>query len=464
MKKIQEFWNALSHAGVQANYSNYLTRKVILTNQIGAILFVVSFASTIPSWNLIEGWQPILLTTIGAYLSVLLLNWLHFHSFSRLLLSLLPISIATTYHATSALTNDFLNPALQIVMFGGCLYPFIFFGLREKWELGITAFLSATIFLGFPYYVDLFPYKLLVEEVALIEGMSDKLNLSAVVTLYTSMIFITVDNYRATKLHTVLRQKTEEQNQEMQESRFRLNASLRELEEKRKADKQRSQISHWLTAVNDTLRTKISESELYTKLISQVIEDIGANQGGIYSVNYEDSNDIHIELVGCYAYEGVKLDTQRIEIGQGLLGQCYFEKEKILLKEIPKNYTKITSGLGEATPAFLAIVPLKTNQQVEGFIEVASFEILADYQIEFLERTGESIASFMASSKAQKRTEILLRQSQKQAEELRIKEEEMRQNMEELRATQEKVQQKEEDYIQKIKLLEDEIQELQWTQ
>lgn len=100
MKKIQEFWNALSHAGVQANYSNYLTRKVILTNQIGVILFVVSFASTIPSWNLIEGWQPILLTSIGAYLSVLLLNWLHFHSFSRLLLSLLPISIATTYHAT----------------------------------------------------------------------------------------------------------------------------------------------------------------------------------------------------------------------------------------------------------------------------------------------------------------------------------------------------------------------------
>src|SRR5690606_2941256 len=127
----------------------------------------------------------------------------------------------------------------------------------------------------------------------------------------------------------------------------------------------------------------------------------------------------------------------RVEIGEGLVGQVTLEKMTMYMTDIPEDFVKITSGLGEALPRNLLIVPLKIEDQIYGVVELASFRILEDYKIEFVEKLAESIASTIADVKSNERTQFLLRDHQAQAEEMRAQEEEMRQNLEELTSTQE---------------------------
>lgn len=120
-----------------------------------------------------------------------------------------------------------------------------------------------------------------------------------------------------------------------------------------------------------------------------------------------------------------------------MVGQTFLEGQTTLLSDIPQGYTSITSGLGDATPAYLIIVPLKQNDQVEGILELASFKRFEDYEINFLERCSESIASALISAKTTEKMSLLITELQQRSEQMRAQEEEMRQNMEELVATQE---------------------------
>src|SRR5690606_41854967 len=100
-----------------------------------------------------------------------------------------------------------------------------------------------------------------------------------------------------------------------------------------------------------------------------------------------------LELFGCYAYDKKRYVEKTIAPGQGLVGQTYLEKSTNYLTKIPPNYVNITSGLGEATPNCLVIVPLKFNDIVEGILEIASFKPFQQHEIEFLQKIGAIIDS-----------------------------------------------------------------------
>jgi PAS domain S-box-containing protein len=182
---------------------------------------------------------------------------------------------------------------------------------------------------------------------------------------------------------------------------------------------------------------------LYNSIISNIVKYVNANQGGLFIVNEEDGREPFIEMVACYAYDRRKFLQKRIEVGEGLIGQVYLEKEAIQYNALPKNYSTISSGLGAESPSALLIVPLKVNEKVVGMIELAAFQPFQPYQVDFICKLGENIASTVANAQVSKRTQQLLRISQQQTEQLRSAEEEMRQNMEELQATQEEMQRKE---------------------
>ncbi len=211
-----------------------------------------------------------------------------------------------------------------------------------------------------------------------------------------------------------------------------------EEEKRKKEDEQRHWAAEGMALFGEILRQNNDNiEELTFQVIRNLVSYVGANQAAFYLVDDDDETDIHFRMTACYAYERRKFANKIIPWGDGLVGACALEKEKIVLKKVPDSYLSITSGLGKANPKFLMLIPLKMNDIVHGIIELASFNPFEKYQEEFIDKVSESVATTIATVKINIRTAKLLRESREQAEELALKEEQMRQNMEEFQAAQE---------------------------
>ncbi len=209
-------------------------------------------------------------------------------------------------------------------------------------------------------------------------------------------------------------------------------------------DDARNWVSAGLSKFGEILRKDDCElKELSDKFLSSLVKYIEANQGMIFLLNNEEKGKEQLELLSAYAWNRKKFIERTVQIGEGLIGQAAIEKDKIYIKDVPDNYISITSGLGDANPRCLLIMPMISNDELFGVIELASFREFREYEIEFVEKLSEIIASTISRVKTNERTQKLLRDSQQLTEELRAQEEEMRQNLEEMNATQEEMQQRE---------------------
>lgn len=216
------------------------------------------------------------------------------------------------------------------------------------------------------------------------------------------------------------------------------------LRENAENDRRRNWSTSGLAQIGEILRANTSStSELYDNILKFVVKYTKSNQGGLFLLNEDNETDKYLELVACYAFERKKYLTKKVTIGEGLVGQCYLEGERIYLLEVPQEYITITSGLGGSNPNALLIVPLKVNDTIFGVLELATFGKYEEFEIELVEKLAESIASTISAVRINDSTRILLEKTQQQAEEMRAQEEEMRQNMEELEATQEEMRRKE---------------------
>ncbi len=221
--------------------------------------------------------------------------------------------------------------------------------------------------------------------------------------------------------------------------------NAREEEEKRKTEDEKQRwMTNGLAKFGEILRQDNDDLEqLSFNIISNLVDYLGANQGAIFVLNDHDDNDQFFELMGTIAYDRKRHMQKKVKKGEDLVGRCAHEKATIYMTDVPDDYVEITSGMGTANPNCILIVPVMMNEIVYGVLEMASFNELAKYQIEFVERIGESIASTLNSVKVNQKTQKLLKESQRQREELSSQEEEMRQNLEELQTTQEEASRRE---------------------
>lgn len=213
--------------------------------------------------------------------------------------------------------------------------------------------------------------------------------------------------------------------------------------------------------IHETIRKEsASIKQLCDAFLHEVITYSKSIQGGLFIINDDQESEKHIELVSCVAYDRKKMLSKRMELDEGMVGRCIYEKAPVILTEIPQDYLSITSGLGDRRPDFLAIVPLINNEIVVGAIEIASFEVMPQHVLEYLDKAAESLASAIANVKINERTQRLLDQTKMFAEEMAAQEEELRQNMEEMQAAQEEMHRKTQEYEETIQALRVQVGEM----
>jgi HAMP domain-containing protein/CheY-like chemotaxis protein len=164
-------------------------------------------------------------------------------------------------------------------------------------------------------------------------------------------------------------------------------------------------------------------------LLSELTPLVNAHQGVIYRMGTEGSE---LKLVSAFAEGGQERLPQRLELGEGLLGQCAVEKRRMLISDLPPETVPVTSGLFEAVPRNVIVLPVLFEDQVKAVIELASLSAFTASHLAFLEQLTASIGIVLNSIEATMQTEGLLKQSQELAAELQTQKRELQQTNEQL--------------------------------
>jgi HAMP domain-containing protein/signal transduction histidine kinase/CheY-like chemotaxis protein len=159
-------------------------------------------------------------------------------------------------------------------------------------------------------------------------------------------------------------------------------------------------------------------------ILSELAPVVSAQHGVFYVMDEADGNPI-LKLTSTYAYRERKHLASQFRIGEGLVGQCAYEKQRILLTEVPDDYVRISSGLGESAPRNIVVLPVLFEGQVKAVIELASFNPFKEIHLTLLDQITETIAIVLNTIAANMRTESLLAQSQTQAEALQSQQEKL---------------------------------------
>ncbi|MDZ8027066.1 MAG: response regulator [Nostoc sp. DedQUE11] len=162
-------------------------------------------------------------------------------------------------------------------------------------------------------------------------------------------------------------------------------------------------------------------------ILSNLAPLVGASAGVFYLMDSINDEPM-LKLLGSYAYKQRKNLANQFRFGEGLVGQCALEKQRILLTGVPSDYIRISSGLGEAPPLNIIVLPILFEGQVNAVIELASFAPFNDLHLTFLEQLTEILGVFLNNIASQLQTQELLAESVALTEELQSQQEELQQS------------------------------------
>ena len=201
----------------------------------------------------------------------------------------------------------------------------------------------------------------------------------------------------------------------------------KQAEELRKKSEQ-LQRQDWLKTgiarLNQVMSGDPDLTTLASKAISELATYLDAQVGALYVA--QDGNGAALSLMGSYAYTKRKNLSNAFKPGEGLVGQAALEKQPILLKNVPEDYVKVTSALGERVPRFICVSPFINEGRVKGVIEVATLNEMTDQQLEYLKQAMPAIALVVESVEARMRLTETLQESQSLTEELQAQQEELK--------------------------------------
>lgn len=210
-----------------------------------------------------------------------------------------------------------------------------------------------------------------------------------------------------------------------------LMGSIKDSEERRRGEENQTWTAHGLAKFSSLFReTEDNLKDLSTLLMKELVNYTEADVGALFITRNEESDkELSLEISGSYAFDREKEIHRSFRFGEGLVGRAALEKELIYVSDLPPDYMKIRSGLGEDEPSSILLVPVLLDQQVMGVMELASLGELPPYQIEFIRQLADALATTLAKVKANLQNRSLFEQTKKQAEALSSQEKVFKENM-----------------------------------
>jgi signal transduction histidine kinase/CheY-like chemotaxis protein/HAMP domain-containing protein len=194
-------------------------------------------------------------------------------------------------------------------------------------------------------------------------------------------------------------------------------------------------------------------------IMSELTPLVQASHGAFFVL--DDVEGKGLRLLATYAYRERKHVATRFRLGEGLVGQAALERKSILLTRVPGDYIAISSGLGEAAPLNVIVLPVLFEDEVRAVIELASFEPFSAIHRIFLDQLSESIGVVLNMIGANMRTEELLAQSQSLAEELQEQSRELQQQQDQLKRSNQELEQQAQTLRASEEMLREQQEELQ---
>ena len=221
---------------------------------------------------------------------------------------------------------------------------------------------------------------------------------------------------------------------EVAELKDSINAMVRSLRETVQASQDQDWLKTNLASIGSMLQGH-RDLEVVAELIMEELAPLLGAQHGTFFLAEGDGGERRLRLIAGYGLRADKDAPIQYRIGQSLIGQVAKSKRPIVVDDIPQGYIRISSGLGEAPPANLAIMPILFEDQVLGVVELASFTKFTAIQIAFLEQLAETLGISVNAIIANSRTDALLGESQRLTAELQARSSELQARSEELQAS-----------------------------
>jgi len=230
-----------------------------------------------------------------------------------------------------------------------------------------------------------------------------------------------------------------------------LMGSLHDSEERRREEENRTWTAQGL-AMFSTLFREVEDNleDLSRALLKELVHYTAADVGVLFIAREEEGGGKFLDISGSYAFDREKFMHRTFSFGEGLAGRTALEKEAIYITDLPPEYMKIRSGLGEDVPSSLLLVPVMLDNQVLGVIELASLGEIPAHQVDFVSQLAEALATTLAKVQANLRTRTLFEQTKKQAEELASQENVFKQKMQALEKAQLKSAAREAELLKEI--------------
>ncbi|MFP5364188.1 MAG: HAMP domain-containing protein [Thermoleophilia bacterium] len=259
------------------------------------------------------------------------------------------------------------------------------------------------------------------------------------------------------------RQVTVDAQGEVAELSDTINQMIANLRETTQKNAEQDWLNTNLARISGLMQGQRDMAAVSRMIMSEIAPLVTAQHGAFFLSEAHNGHEPELQLIASYGYRQRKSLSNCFRFGEGLVGQAALERKSILVTNAPPDYIKVASGLGEAQPANIIVMPILFEDQVMAVVELASLGEFTAVNQAFLEQLAETLGVVLNAILANRRTEELLEESQSLAEELQSQSEELQAQQEELRRSNSELEQQTQSLRASEELLQTQQEELQQT-